>query len=108
MANDECVTILMAQASGQPLCTISRGAGSDIVRGTPDRDVICTGAGNDIVYGFGGDDVIRAGPATTSSAAETATTITPNPELPDVDDPVTIDGYTEALGETTPAWRFSR
>jgi CSLREA domain-containing protein len=30
-------------------------------------------------------------------------TISPNPELPDIDDPLTIDGYTEALGEATPA-----
>jgi CSLREA domain-containing protein len=31
-------------------------------------------------------------------------TIHPNPELPDIDDPLTIDGYTEALGEgATPA-----
>jgi len=30
-------------------------------------------------------------------------TISPNPELPDIDEPLTIDGYTEALGEATPA-----
>ena len=30
-------------------------------------------------------------------------TISPNPELPDIDDPLTIDGYTEALAEATPA-----
>jgi CSLREA domain-containing protein len=30
-------------------------------------------------------------------------TISPNPELPDIDDPLIIDGYTETLGEATPA-----
>jgi hypothetical protein len=30
-------------------------------------------------------------------------TISPTSELPDIDDPLTIDGYTEALGEATPA-----
>ena len=30
-------------------------------------------------------------------------TISPASELPDIDDPLTIDGYTEALGEATPA-----
>src|SRR5215210_4562568 len=30
-------------------------------------------------------------------------TISPGTELPDIDDPLTIDGYTESLGETTPA-----
>ena len=30
-------------------------------------------------------------------------TISPNPELPDIEDAVTINGYTEALGEATPA-----
>ena len=56
------VTILLARVAGQPQCTMRRGAGNDIVRGTPGRDVICTGAGNDIVYGLGGGDVIRGGP----------------------------------------------
>ena len=42
-------------------CTITRGSGNDVIRGTPGRDVICAGAGNDVVYGRGGNDVIRGG-----------------------------------------------
>jgi len=61
VSDDRGVTILLARAAGQPRCTIRRGAGNDIVRGTPGRDVICTGSGNDIVYGLGGNDLIRGG-----------------------------------------------
>ncbi|MBA3620109.1 MAG: SBBP repeat-containing protein [Acidothermales bacterium] len=42
-----------------PRCTITRGSGDDIIRGTPGDDVICAGAGNDIVHGRGGNDTIR-------------------------------------------------
>jgi hypothetical protein len=44
--------------SNPPPCTITRGSGDDIIRGTAGRDVICAGAGNDIVYGRGGNDTI--------------------------------------------------
>jgi len=44
-----------------PACTISRGKGNDIVRGTSGNDVICAGAGNDIVRGGGGNDIVRGG-----------------------------------------------
>ena len=40
-------------------CTIGRGDGNDIIRGTPGDDVICAGGGNDVVYGGGGNDTIR-------------------------------------------------
>ncbi len=43
------------------LCTITRGAGHSVIRGTPGNDVICAGSGNDTVYGLGGDDVIIGG-----------------------------------------------
>lgn len=42
-------------------CTIARGSGDDVIRGTPGDDVICAGNGNDIVYGRGGHDVIIGG-----------------------------------------------
>lgn len=44
--------------SGEP-CTINRGDGNDVIRGTSGSDVICAGAGNDTVYGGGGNDEIR-------------------------------------------------
>ncbi|MBA2644599.1 MAG: cadherin-like domain-containing protein [Solirubrobacterales bacterium] len=52
----------VADGGSPPRCTISRGSGNDIIRGTPGPDVICAGAGNDIVYGLGGNDIIRGGP----------------------------------------------
>jgi Ca2+-binding RTX toxin-like protein len=39
-------------------CTITRGSGNDVIRGTFGDDVICAGAGNDVVYGGGGNDAI--------------------------------------------------
>ena len=42
-----------------PACTISRGDGNDIIRGTSGNDVICAGEGHDIVYGLGGNDIVR-------------------------------------------------
>ena len=44
-----------------PKCTITRGSGNDVVRGTPGNDVICAGGGNDIVYARGGNDVVYGG-----------------------------------------------
>lgn len=41
-----------------PRCTITRGSGNDVVRGTSGNDVICAGGGNDSVYGRGGHDVV--------------------------------------------------
>ncbi len=42
-------------------CTITRGPGNDVIRGTPGNDVICAGSGNDVVYAHGGNDVVYGG-----------------------------------------------
>ena len=55
------IVVAATATDGQARCTITRGSGNDMVRGTPRADVICAGAGNDIVYGLGGNDVIRGG-----------------------------------------------
>ncbi len=45
----------------RPRCTITRGPGDDIIRGTPGNDVICAGGGDDIVRGAGGNDIVYGG-----------------------------------------------
>jgi hypothetical protein len=42
-------------------CTIVGTEGSDVLRGTPKRDVICGLGGNDAIRGYGGNDVIWGG-----------------------------------------------
>ena len=49
------------QTPPRPACTIARGSGDDIIRGTPGNDVICAGGGDDTVYGRGGNDVVYGG-----------------------------------------------
>ena len=39
-------------------CTITRGSGNNVIRGTSGDDVICAGGGNDVVYGGSGNDTI--------------------------------------------------
>jgi len=50
-----------APRAGLAGCTITRGPGNDVIRGTPGDDVICAGSGNDVVYGGDGNDTIRGG-----------------------------------------------
>lgn len=42
--------------------TLAPGAGDDLIRGTPGRDVIAAGRGDDRIRGRGGDDLICGGP----------------------------------------------
>ncbi|MCA1705112.1 MAG: hypothetical protein LC808_18360, partial [Actinobacteria bacterium] len=44
-----------------PACTITRGSGNNVIRGTRGNDVICAGSGDDVVYGRGGNDTIIGG-----------------------------------------------
>ena len=60
-SNVATVRITVTPIADRPACTISRGSGNDVIRGTPGRDVICAGSGNDTVDGRGGDDVILGG-----------------------------------------------
>jgi hypothetical protein len=53
--------ITVIAVADAPPCTITRGSGNDVIRGTRGDNVICAGAGNDVVYGGGGNDIIRAG-----------------------------------------------
>ncbi len=52
----------VAPSEVQQPCTITGGAGDDVLRGTPGNDVICGLAGDDIVLGLAGNDVLYGGP----------------------------------------------
>ncbi len=37
-------------------------SGPDVIRGTPQNEILCGGGGSDVLYGGGGEDLLRGGP----------------------------------------------